>query len=216
MNLSIDDGWLIQNEEELGHFHMHPLGGKVYRAFIYRELVVKWLCDELACPRCGTHTLEYRDRWPLERRARGLSDYANYECTACGAQFYVLYDRVPQRGVVRSKIYRVVVERIEAGTAPDLVCLTYDRNSLEIVDLFVVPGSCLRAEYLRPSSSFRSDIARSELPEGRDTWCDIEVDRLNDDFDGGAIVTVIHGRELLSPQEVVEAVRAADELGSRV
>ena len=146
MNVSIDNEELRRDYEERGWVRMRPRGRKLCRPDLYRQLVRDWVCGELACPRCGAHALERRDGHHRAQGAHARGDYANYECVECGAQFHLIASSISHRGTARSSLYRGIVERVEEGTAPDLVCLTFDRDTFEVTDLFVVPGSCLRTD----------------------------------------------------------------------
>ena len=137
-------------------------------------------------------------------------DYANVTCGECKSKYYLIDSPYSMRSIVRSNFYRGLVERIEDGTALDTICLQYDLEEFGVSDLFVVPGRCLRKEFLVLGSFYRV----RELPEGHDTWCDIALRRMTQQFGESVIVDILRDGEQFGPDEVSSALKAADALGS--
>lgn len=167
---------------------------------LYRTLVQDWVERELFCPRCGAIALKER------HGLRDFRDFPNYVCEGCGREIYLIDNYLNMRGAIRSNHYRGPRERIEAGCMPDVICLRYDRERYEVADLFVVPGSCLRTDYLQLG------VLAQEPEEGHDIWCDISVWQMAHELGEAAVVDIVRDGVQHGPEEVMGAMRAADEL----
>lgn len=189
--------WYVENAQP----RRAQRGGRVrISALTYRALVDDWVERELACPRCGARALVRRP--PV----REEDEVANCDCQACGREYYLIDAYLPMRGRARCNSYRGMLGCIEAGTTPDVMCLQYDREASGVIDLFVVPGTCLRKEHLALG-------IMGEPEEGHDTWCDIEIGRLRHELGDGAIVDILHEGRQIGPDEVVRRIHEADALG---
>lgn len=176
-----------------------------YRGFVYHFCAEEWVKQELHCPRCGALALDElpptMDEW---------RDYANVTCGECKSEFCLIDSPYSMRSIARSNFYRGLVERIGDGTALDIICLQYDLEEFGVSDLFVVPGSCLRKEFLVLGSFYRA----RELPEGHDTWCDIALRRMTREYGDAVIVDILRDGEQFGPDEVSSALKAAEALSS--
>ena len=89
-----------------------------------------WVRAWAYCPHCGNAKMS---QFPNNRPV------ADFLCASCNEEF----ELKSQRGKFRDKVvdgaYKTKCERLAAGNNPNLLLMNYDRKSLAVVNLFIVP-----------------------------------------------------------------------------
>ena len=169
---------LFADDNARGRFVMRR-GKKVFRASLYHMAVDEWACQNVPCPRCARKSLAQRTKPPVYWR-----DLTNFECKSCGRAFLLLATSRSMRGSAQCPSYRALVNSVEEGDAPDIICITYDREGYKIDDAFVVRGSALDSEFIVRGGP-------QEPSEDHDTWCNIHVGRMVHKLGKGAVAEVL-------------------------
>lgn len=95
-----------------------------------RVMSEDWACDHLYCPACGSQKLT---------RSSNNSRVLDFRCPACNEE----YELKSKKGAFGNKIadgsYKAMMERLGSDRTPNLFLLNYDRPSLSVTDLQVVP-----------------------------------------------------------------------------
>lgn len=170
--------------DQQGYFRMRG-DKKVYRPTIYSDMVERWVDRELACPHCGRRAIRSRWTYPFS-----WHDFANYECAECGALYYLIRANHSLRSTIQSSFYKGLLEQIEKGTAPDIICLACDRHEFKVTDLIVIPASSLRPEFLSPG--------RTDVPQDEDGWCWIQVGLLQHELGDGSVIDLVRDGEIVA------------------
>jgi type II restriction enzyme len=95
-----------------------------------RVLSERWVAQNLYCPACGAPCLNAH---PNNRPA------ADFLCSTCGEDFELksCAGRVGPR--LADGAYQTMIDRLTAENAPNLLVLSYDRASLSVTDLSLIP-----------------------------------------------------------------------------
>jgi type II restriction enzyme len=98
-----------------------------------------WFSRNQFCPACGCHAIKtYENNRPV----------ADFFCENCGEQF----ELKSKSGKIGRKIadgaYRTMIDRISGSANPNFIFLSYDRASLSVTDLELVPAHFFSAQII--------------------------------------------------------------------
>ena len=136
---------------------------------IARRMTEDWAARNLYCLSCPSNDLN------AEKAGTPVRDFT---CSKCGATYQLKSKNGHHGNVVANSAYHPKIAAIREGRAPTYAFLNYDRHSLKVSNLFVVPGhfiteSAIQARTPLPPSARRagwigSNILLSKLaPDGR-------------------------------------------------
>lgn len=108
---------------------------------IARRITEEWAGRSLFCLACASdHLVAEASNTPVK----------DYSCPKCGAGYQLKSSRRPFGRRVRNSAYRVKVEAIDAGRAPNYAFLQYSMDAAQVAHLFVVPGHFLSRACVKP------------------------------------------------------------------
>ncbi len=197
MNLELDPA-IRADFDERGKY-VDRRNRRVYQPNMYHRAVEEWVRKELPCPRCGVIALE-----EPRRRRKSWRDFVNLACCSCGREYLLLKRCIPMRDTAPCPIYRALIERVEAGDAPDVICVACDRDAYQISDVFVVPGCMLDPAFISPG-------VQPDPTADYDTWSNILIGRMVHELGKEAVVDIVTREGIVSPQEAQTRLGAADE-----
>ena len=94
-----------------------------------RVLTEKWVYEHIFCPNCGNAINKYKNNKPV----------ADFYCSKCVEDF----ELKSKQGNIGKKIndgaYSTMIERLQSSTNPNFYILTYEKNSLDIINFVVIP-----------------------------------------------------------------------------
>jgi len=90
-----------------------------------------WFSRNQFCPACSNHTIRgYENNRPV----------ADFFCGDCGEQFELKSKNGKIGRKVADGAYRTMIDRISGSANPNFIFLSYDRASLSVTDLELVPA----------------------------------------------------------------------------
>ena len=89
-----------------------------------------WVSTWAYCPHCGNARMS---RFPNN------SPVADFLCSSCSEEFELKSQKSKFGAKVADGAYKTKCERLEASNNPNLLLMNYDRKSLAVVNLLIVP-----------------------------------------------------------------------------
>lgn len=94
-----------------------------------RVLTERWAHANMYCPRCGAALHRLKNNTPV----------ADFRCSACPEEFELKSTCSRACSVIPDGAYDTMIRRLKANNNPNLFILRYDKPSLSVSDLYVIP-----------------------------------------------------------------------------
>lgn len=94
-----------------------------------RAMTEGWVGDNVPCPGCGSRLHRFANNAPV----------ADFRCDACGEEYELKSSASKQGMTFRGGAYAAMITRLREENNPNLIILRYDKRSLMVRELFVVP-----------------------------------------------------------------------------
>lgn len=110
-----------------------PEKAQIYASWSQKIRVMSefWFSETQFCPACGCYSIKrYENNRPV----------ADFFCENCSEQFELKSKSGRIGRKVADGAYRTMIDRINGSTNPNFIFLCYDRSSLSVTDLELVPA----------------------------------------------------------------------------
>lgn len=95
-----------------------------------RVLTESWLGDNSFCPQCGGNLDNYENNRPV----------ADFYCRTCILDYELKSKKNSLGNKIVDGAYSTMINKVESGTNPSFFFLTYNRDTLLVNNLMVVPS----------------------------------------------------------------------------
>lgn len=95
-----------------------------------RVMTEAWALQNVFCPSCGGSLNDYENNRPV----------ADFYCTKCNEDYELKSKRNSLGNKIADGAYSTMINKVNKCTNPSFFFLTYDKNSLLVNDLMVVPS----------------------------------------------------------------------------
>ncbi len=136
-----------------------------------------WVKQYIFCPSCGKEIAKYPNNKPV----------ADFYCQRCSED----YELKSKQGKIGKKIsdgaYSTMIDRLRDTANPNFFFLSYHRDSLNILNFFVIPKHFFIPEYIEKREPLSSNAKRAGW-----TGCNILLDSIPE---SGKIFYIKNGKE---------------------
>jgi type II restriction enzyme len=111
-----------------------------------------WVASRLYCPNCGASSLT---KHPNNRPV------ADFVCEACGEDYELKSQKSRFGAKVNDGAYRTMMERLQASNNPNLMLMNYDRSTLSVTNLIIVPRQFFTPRAIAPRAPLSEKARRA-------------------------------------------------------
>jgi type II restriction enzyme len=169
-----------------------------------RVLSEDWVGRQLYCPGCGRESVT---------RYGNNSRIADFHCSHCGENYELKSQKRPQfNGKVVDGAYGTMMVRLASQSVPSLLLLGYERQSLQVRNLMVVPRQFFVPELIEQRRALSASARRAGW-----VGCNIALDRIPP---SGRIFLIQNGTVLPKPGVLTKwrktlFLRSEQDLGTK-
>ncbi len=117
-----------------------------------RVITEKWFEDNMYCPACPSNFLECTP--PNEK-------VVDFVCPDCGERYQMKSMSHSFGFRVMDSAYKPKIDAIKNGTAPNFVFMHYDRNSMAVEDIIVIPKHFVSPEIIEKRKALSPNARRA-------------------------------------------------------
>lgn len=95
-----------------------------------RVMSEAWVADNGYCVYCGSCLVHFENNKPV----------GDFYCSSCKAEFELKCHREKLNERIQGGAYDAMINKIESGTVPNLLCIAYDAKEYSVKDFVAIPG----------------------------------------------------------------------------
>ncbi|MDO5111688.1 MAG: DpnI domain-containing protein [Clostridia bacterium] len=145
-------------------FNLTLAEGYKSKSQISRRVTEGWIAASMYCPRCG-HA-------PVKQFANN-KPVADFFCEACASEFELKSKANKLGNTIADGAYDTMIERITSNANPDFFFLGYNRKTMKVKELIVVPKCFFVPSIIKKRTPLNADARRAGW-----TGCNILISKI--------------------------------------